>query len=84
MQRPVVLAAVMILLSACARVDSENPVGLCPPILHYSKDEKTLVADEVTALHEDAKIIDWLADYAVLREQVRSCDRLRRAQNAMK
>jgi hypothetical protein len=31
------------------------------------------VAEEVAALPEGALIVGWLADYAVLREQVRAC-----------
>jgi hypothetical protein len=36
------------------------------------------VAEEVAVLTEGAAIIEWLADYAVLREQARENERLRR------
>jgi hypothetical protein len=42
-------------------------------VVAYSEAEQAQVADEVAALPEGAVIVDWLADYAVLREQVRAC-----------
>ncbi|WP_366937888.1 hypothetical protein [Sediminimonas sp.] len=41
----------------------------------YSPAEQARVADEVAALPEGAVIVGWLADYAVLRGQVRACQR---------
>jgi len=35
------------------------------------------VADEVAALPDDTLIVKWLADYAVLRAQVRACQKFR-------
>jgi len=66
------LAAVMILLTACAGVGSEAQVA-CPPHVDYSRAEQPQVAEEVAALPEGVRIVDWLADYAVLREQISSC-----------
>ena len=40
----------------------------------YSPVEQARVAEEVAALPEGALIVGVLADYAVLREQVRACD----------
>lgn len=45
----------------------------CPPVVEYSREEQDRIADEVEALPEKALIIGWLADYAVLRHQVRAC-----------
>jgi hypothetical protein len=42
--------------------------------VEYSHAEQAKVAEEVSALSEGALIVEWLADYAVLRAQVRSCD----------
>ena len=70
---PAALAVATILLSACAGVGSDSPPGVCPPVVAYSEAEQARVADEVAALPEDAMIIEWLADYAVLREQARAC-----------
>ena len=39
----------------------------------YSHTEQMRVAEEVAALPEGALIAGWLADYAVLRGQVRAC-----------
>jgi hypothetical protein len=61
------------LLSACATVSSERGVGVCPPVVEYSQAEQAQAADEVPALPEDSVLIDWLADYSALRDQVRVC-----------
>ena len=39
----------------------------------YSADEQAQVAEELERLPEDAALAEWLADYAVLRDQVRAC-----------
>jgi hypothetical protein len=39
----------------------------------YSRAEQLRLAEEVAALPEGALIVGWLADYAVLRDQVRTC-----------
>jgi len=70
------LAALVIvtsLLSACATVSSEPAVGVCPAVVEYSQAEQVQVADEIETLSGDAVLIDWLADYGVLREQARTC-----------
>lgn len=69
-----VLAAAMISLSGCATGSSERWAGLvCPPVIEDSREEQRRVADEVAALPDGSVIVDWLADYAVLRAQVRAC-----------
>jgi hypothetical protein len=50
-----------------------SPPSVCPPVVEYSRTEQARVAEEVAALPERAVITEWLADYAVLREQVRAC-----------
>ena len=67
------LAAATSFLTACARVGSETPPSACPPVVDYSWAEQTRLADEVAALPEGAVIVGWLADYAVLRDQVQTC-----------
>jgi len=42
-------------------------------VVAYSHAEQARVAEEVAALPEGAMIVGWLADYAVLRGQVRHC-----------
>ena len=63
----------MIFLTACSGASSDTPHRACPPVVEYIRAEQAHVADEVTALPENARIVDWLADYAVLRAQVRAC-----------
>ena len=67
------LVIATIFLSGCERVDSNRPASVCPPVVDYSRLEQAQVADEIAALPENARIVDWLADYAVLRAQVRAC-----------
>ena len=63
----------MIFLSACEGVGSDTPPSACPPVVAYSQAEQERVAGEVAALPEGAVIGEWLADYAVMREQARAC-----------
>lgn len=63
----------MISLNGCARVDSDGLPSTCPPVVEYSRAEQVRVAEEIEALPEGARIVVWLADYAVLRAQVRTC-----------
>jgi hypothetical protein len=44
-------------------------------VVDYSRAEQGRLAEEVAALPQEARIVDWLADYAVLREQARACAR---------
>ena len=67
------LAIATLFLSGCAGVGSDVPPDVCPPVVAYSEAEQARVAEEVGALSEGAVILDWLADYAVLREQARAC-----------
>jgi len=71
--RPGVLAAAMTFLNGCAGVDSDGTVKPCPPVVEYSRAEQAIVAEELAQLPESSLIIGWLADYAVLRDQVRTC-----------
>lgn len=69
-----VLAVGMIFLNGCATGSSEwRATGVCPPVVEYSRDEQRRVADEVAALPDGSVIVDWLADYAVLRAQLDDC-----------
>lgn len=42
-------------------------------MVEYSHEEQQRIAEEVEALPEGTTILEWLADYAVLREQARAC-----------
>jgi len=51
----------------------EYVMGVCPPVVEYSRAEQALAANEVEVLPEGAVLADWLADYSVLREQAQTC-----------
>ena len=63
----------MILLSGCVGAGFDGPYSACPPVVEYTRAEQARVADELAALSEGAVIGEWLADYAVLRDQARAC-----------
>jgi hypothetical protein len=42
-------------------------------VVDYSAAEQRQVLEEIEALPDEAVIVDWLADYAVLRDQARAC-----------
>lgn len=68
------LAIAMTLLSACATGASEHGIATaCPPVVEYSREFQARAADEVALLSEDSAIAEMLSDYAVMREQARSC-----------
>jgi len=72
-QPAAVLAVATTFLTGCAKVGSDSPQGPCPPVVEYSRAEQLRLAEEVAALPESGLILEWLADYAVLREQARVC-----------
>ena len=63
----------MILLTGCVGVGSDGPHSACSPVVEYTRAEQARVADELAKLQEGALIAEWLADYAVLRDQARAC-----------
>ncbi len=67
------LGIVTSLLSACATESSESVIGVCPSVVEYSQAEQALAADEIASLPDGAVLIEWMADYSVMREQARSC-----------
>ena len=69
----VALAAAMSFLTACAGGNSDTAPSACPPVVEYSRAEQARLADELAALTECAAMAEWLADYAVLRDQARAC-----------
>ncbi|PQO23335.1 hypothetical protein C2I36_08315 [Rhodobacteraceae bacterium WD3A24] len=60
-------------MTACAGAGSDTAPGVCPPVVAYSQEEQARAAEEVAALPKGAVIIEWLGDYAVMREQARAC-----------
>ena len=62
----------MLWLTGCAMGASETRAP-CPPVVDYTAAEQARAGEEVEALPEGAVIVRMLSDYAVLRDQVRTC-----------
>jgi hypothetical protein len=67
-----VLLIGMLSLSGCATAnfDARAP---CPPVVPYSATDQVRAAAEVSALPQSAIVVRMLSDYAVLRDQARTC-----------
>lgn len=63
----------MLWLTGCAMGGSDGQVP-CPPVVEYSTADQTRAAEEVHALPDGAILVRMLSDYAVLRDQVRTCE----------
>ena len=68
----VALLIATILLVGCATVSSDTQ-AVCPPIVEYSTFDQTRAAIEIEALPDGAMVMRMLSDYAVLRDQARTC-----------
>ena len=68
--RSTVLAIALLSPSACAPGVSSSA---CPPLVVYSRADMHRAADELQQLPANSAIERMLADYAVLRDQVRAC-----------
>jgi len=59
-------------LSGCATGGSDGGgPRACPPVVEYSREFQSRAAAELALLPEGSAIAEMLADYAVMREQVR-------------
>ncbi len=67
-----ILSAIALAVWAIAGCSAVNP-GPCPPLKAYTAEENNRLADELDALPEGSITIDVIADYMVLRDQVRAC-----------
>ena len=68
------LAIATSLLSGCATVRSEGGrFAACPPLVEYGREFQAWAADELALLPEGSAIAEMLSDYAVMREQARTC-----------
>lgn len=76
MPRLAALAIAAISLTGCATGGSEpRVVTVCPPVVEYSREFQARAADELDLLPEESAIAEMLSDYAVMRDQARSCSR---------
>jgi hypothetical protein len=53
--------------------DGGGPVA-CPPFVEYSGELQARAAEELALLPEGSAMAEMMADYAVVREQARSCE----------
>ena len=73
-QRLAVLVIATSWLTGCATAGFETGgVVACPPIVEYSREIRNRAAKELALLPDRSAVVEMMADYAVLREQVRSC-----------
>ena len=68
----VALLIATILLVGCATVSSDTQ-AICPPIVEYNTADQIRAAVELEALPDGAIVVRMLSDYAVLRNQARTC-----------
>jgi hypothetical protein len=61
-------------LTGCATAGFETrSVAVCPPVVEYSGEFQVRAAEELARLPDGSAIAEILSDYAVLRDQTRSC-----------
>jgi hypothetical protein len=62
------------LLTACATGVSERRIAtVCPPVVEYTRELQARAAEELGMLPDGSAIAEMLADYSVMRDQVRAC-----------
>ncbi|MGE3478799.1 MAG: hypothetical protein AB7G80_04915 [Dongiaceae bacterium] len=59
-------------MSACSAAGSSAPY-FCPPLAEYSISQQLQAAEELRQLPEKAMLAGMMADYALLRDQLRAC-----------
>jgi hypothetical protein len=75
-RRHVALVLATIWLCGCATDGSDGrELGVCPPVVEYSREFQAQAAEELALLPEGSAIEEMLRDYAVMREQARDCSR---------
>jgi hypothetical protein len=71
--RAAVLAIAASLLAGCATERSDG--APCPPVVAYNQEFLARAADELDSLRAGSAIEQMLADYQVMRDQARACER---------
>lgn len=69
----IALLTATIWCAGCASAGYDADTNLCPQLKAYTKEFSMELADEIAALPKDAKLVSVVADYMVLRAQVRVC-----------
>lgn len=74
-RRPLaVLVIATSLLTGCAKAGFEpNGLAACPPVVDYSRELQGQAAEELALLPDGSAVVEMMADYFVMRDQVRSC-----------
>lgn len=73
-QQLAALAIVTSLLSGCATGGSDGSgPGACPPVFEYSRELQSRAAEDLALLPDGSAIIKMMGNYAVMREQTRTC-----------
>ena len=73
-QRLAVLAIAMSWLTGCATAGFEaSGVAACPPVVEYSREFQARAAEELAMLPDGSAVVEMMGDYAVMRDQARSC-----------
>jgi hypothetical protein len=67
--RAVLAPLSLTLLTACVTPTSD----VCPTLFVYSAARQAIAADELAALPEPSTLAEMIADYGVVREQIRVC-----------
>ena len=68
-RRLIALAIVASSSGACAPTASSP----CPPLVNYTAEQSQMLAEEIERMTPDMVTPDIVADYLVLRGQVRTC-----------
>ena len=73
-RRLAVLAIAMSWLTGCATAGFEaNGLAACPPVVEYSGEFHARAAEELAMLPDGSAVVEMMGDYAVMRDQARSC-----------
>jgi hypothetical protein len=61
-------------LTGCATAGFEaGGVAVCPPVVEYSGEFQTRVAEELAMLPDGSAVVEMMVDYAAMRDQARAC-----------
>lgn len=73
-RRLAVLVIATSLLTGCATAGFEaGGVAACPPVVEYNREFQARAAEEMAMLPDGSAVVEMMGDYAVMREQARTC-----------
>lgn len=73
-RRLAVLVIVTSWLTGCATAGFEaTGSAACPPVVEYSRELQARAAEELAMLPDRSVVVEMMGDYAVMRDQVRTC-----------